>query len=86
MNEKIRDIDAMAKKILEDEELMNAIDRLEMAMIDENLKLQSAFENGEEKGKKENSKEIAKEMKKIKIPIEQIIQVTGLSKEEVEKL
>ena len=82
MNEKIRDVDALAKKILEDEELMNAIDRMEMAMIDENLKLQSAFENGE----KEKSKEIAKNLKKLNIPLEQIIKSTGLSKEEIEKL
>ena len=82
MNEKIRDVDAMAKKILEDEELMNAIDRIEMAMIDENLKLQYAYENGE----KEKSLKIAKAMKKANKPIEVIIQFTGLSKEEVEKL
>ena len=82
MNEKIRDVDAMAKKILEDEELMNAIDRIEMAMIDENLKLQYAYENGE----KEKSLKIAKAMKKANKPIEEIIQFTGLSKEEVEKL
>ena len=58
MNEKIRDVDAIAKKILEDEELMNAIDRLEMEMVDEKLKLEFAYENGEksgiEKGQKEN--------------------------------
>ena len=86
MNEKIRDVDAMAKKILQDEELMNAIDRMEMAMIDENLKLQSAYENGEKKGIKQEKLGIAKEMKKQKMSIEQIVQITGLSKEEVEKL
>ena len=90
MNEKIRDVDAIAKKILEDEELMNAIDRMEMAMVDEKLKLEFAYENGEksgiEKGQKENSKEIAKNLLNKGIDINTIIEVTKLSKEEIEKL
>ncbi len=90
MNEEIRDVDAIAKKILEDEELMNAIDRMEMAIVDEKLKLEFAYENGEksgiEKGQKENSKEIAKNLLNKGIDINTIIEVTKLSKEEIENL
>ena len=38
------------------------------------------------KGKKEREKEIAKKMKEEKIPTETIMRITGLTKEEIEKL
>ena len=38
------------------------------------------------KGKKEREKEIAKKMKEKNIPIETIIEITELTKEEIEKL
>ena len=38
------------------------------------------------KGAKENSKQIAKEMLKENIPIEKIIKITKLTKEEIENL
>jgi len=37
-------------------------------------------------GKEEGIKEIAKELLKIKMPIEQIIQITKLTREEIEKI
>ena len=86
MNEKIRDVDLMAEAILKDQELMNAIERKEMEMIDENLKLEFAYEKGEKKGEEKNSKKVAKKLKKLNVPVEKIIEATGLSKEEVEKL
>ena len=43
-------------------------------------------EKGIEQGEKENSIKIAKEMKKANKPINEIIQFTGLSQEEVDEL
>ena len=43
-------------------------------------------EEGKEEGKKEEKKEIAKSMLKEKMPIETIMKVTKLSREEIEKL
>ena len=41
---------------------------------------------GLEQGKQQEKLEIAKKLKEIKLPIEEIIDITGLSKEEIEKL
>ena len=43
-------------------------------------------EEGKEEGKKEEKKEIAKSMLKEKMPIETIIKITKLSREEIEKI
>ena len=54
MNEKIRDVDKMAEEVLKDRELWEAINDKIMEKHLENLKMQYAYENGEEAGKKEN--------------------------------
>ena len=90
MNKNIRDVELMAKAVLKDEELMKTIDDIRWEEIDKNIQLgcayQEGIENGEKQGKKENSIKIAKNLKRLKIPIEQIIEATGLSKEEIENL
>lgn len=48
--------------------------------------LRQEKQNGKIKGAKEKSIEIAKEMLKEKIPIETIIRLTKLTKEEIEKI
>ena len=45
-----------------------------------------AREKGKEEGIKEGKIEIAREMKKEKLPTSQIIRITGLTKEQIEKL
>ena len=45
-----------------------------------------ARQEGEAKGRKENQKEIAKKMLKKNMPIEDITELTGLTKEEIEKI
>ena len=42
--------------------------------------------NGLAKGKKEEKLAVAKKMKELKVPVEQIIQITELTEEEIEKL
>ncbi len=82
MNKNIRDVNKMAEAILKDEELMDAIDAKVDEQIEKKLRLEFAYEQGE----KQKSMEIAKEMKKANKPIEEIIQFTGLTKEEIEEL
>ena len=82
MNKNIRDVELMARAILKDEELMKTIDDIRWEEIDKNIQLGCAYQEGE----KESTIKVAKEMKKLNIPVEQIVQATGLSKEEVEKL
>ena len=43
-------------------------------------------ERGREEGKEQNKREIAQKMKKQKMPIKQISEITGLSEEDIEKL
>ena len=66
----------------EDEELQRLAELKEKWDLDERSARQSALDEGEEKAKKE----IAKKMKEEKITIEQICRITGLSKEEIDKL
>ena len=48
--------------------------------------VEEGIEKGLEKGKEEERKEIAKKLLKIRIPIEQIIETTGLTKQEIDEL
>ena len=48
--------------------------------------VEEGIEKWIEKGKEEERKEIAKKLLKIRIPIEQIIETTGLTKQEIEEL
>ena len=86
MNKNIRDVELMARAVLKDEELMRTIEDIRMEEIDRKIQLGTAYQEGMENGKKEKTQKTAKEMKKLNMSIEQIAQITGLSKEEVEKL
>ena len=46
----------------------------------------NGLEEGEKKGKAERNNEIAKKMKEEGLDVEIIVKVTGLAKEEIEKL
>lgn len=86
MNEKIRDVDKMAEEVLKDKELWEAINDKIMEKNLENLKIAYAHEEGKAEGKSEGLKEIAKKMKSSGKSIEEIIELTELTKEEIEKL
>ena len=61
-----------------------------MAQLEENAALASARAKGEEKGMKDGKKqaniEMAKKLLKMKMPIEQIKEITGLSEKEIRKI
>lgn len=69
----------------EEEELMEQIKHIDE--MDEILKLPISWEEkGIEKGKEEEKRKIASEMLKEGLPIEVIVKVTHLDKEEIEVL
>ena len=78
------------KNLNNDKEFVLRIDARERALREQNARIEAAEEKGIEKGieQGENNKtiEIAKNLKKMKLDIKQIIEATGLSKEEIESL
>ena len=90
MNEKIRDLDKIAKEVIEDDELMGAIRKeLVNRANDYSAKVgmfNQGMKEGTEKGDKECQIKVAKEMLKMGFDLEKISQATELSKEEIEKL
>ena len=78
----LTEAEKLLEKISEDEnEKYLAIQR-EIHQLDIN----SMYSQGREEGEKNKSKEIAKNMIKNNEPLEKIVNYTGLSKEEIEKL
>ena len=77
-------------KITEDARMQQLAWWREKAIYEENTMLNSSFRKGKTEGKKEGKKEEklenAKKMKEEKIPTEIIMKITGLTKEEIEKL
>ena len=84
--------------MLEDEHLRKIAEWREMAIIEENSMKKSAYRKGREegeirgeargeaRGKKLEKRETAKKLKELNVDINIIIQSTGLTKEEIEKL
>ena len=72
--------------IMRDPEMKHAYDMFEMARIDYKMGMQGARLKGERKGKREGKLEIARNLKKLGVPLEQIVLGTGLSAEEIAKL
>lgn len=56
------------------------------ARLEQLAKREEGRQEGRKEGHKEKSLEIAKKMKSKNIPIEEIIELTGLTKEEMENL
>ena len=82
MNELVDEI----KNLNNDKEFVLRIDARERALREQNAILEAAEEKGIEQGRYENKIEVAKKLKTMKLDINQIIEVTGLSKEEIESL
>ena len=86
MNRSIEEINEIARIAMTDEDVREAILTMTMQQDKENLIFARGKEVGEAKGKKEKSIKIAKKMKLANKPIEEIIEFTELTKEEIEKL
>ena len=81
-NKELKEAKEKLDKITEDARMQQLAWWREKAIYEENTMLNSSFR----KGKAEGKKEAAKKMKEKNIPIETIIEITELTKEEIEKL
>ena len=79
-----------AKKELEylsgDEAFQRIVEARARFLEDQEVQTRAAREEGLQKGKKEMTLKIAKKMKAKNMPIEEIMELTGLSKEEIEDI
>ena len=79
------DIEAL-EEISADKEKVRIAELKEKYIADRESEIETAEEKGIKKGSIEKSKEIAKKLKKENMTIEKIAELTGLTKEEIEKL
>lgn len=82
IEEAMNELEEMSK----DEELRRVAELREKAIRDEKNGLRHAREDGLREGIEKNNKEVAKKMKEKNIPIETIVEITKLTKEEIENL
>ena len=85
-NEEVKKAKSVLYVMSEDEELQRLAELKEKWARDESSALRSAREDGMEEGAKKEKIEIAKKMKQKNIDVESIIEITGLTEEEIEKL
>ena len=85
-NKELKEAKEKLDKITEDERMQQLAWWREKAIYEENTMLNSSFRKGKTEGKNEEKLENAKKMKEEKIPTETIMKITGLTKEEIEKL
>ena len=93
-NEEVKKANSVLHEMSEDEELQRLAELREKWDLDERSALGHAKDEGIkegeklglEKGKQEGKREIAKKMKAEKLELEIIMKMTGLTKEEIEKL
>lgn len=89
-NKEIQEAMEKLEEISSDEELMRLVELRRKAILDENQAKYAAEVVGREKGIKEGRKEakieMAKKLLKMKIELEKVIEITELTKEELEKL
>ena len=81
-NKEIKKAKEILEEISQDEREQRLAELREKYRMDQNAVYGRGYEVGEEKGKKE----IAKKMKDKGMDIESIIEITGLTKQEIEKL
>ena len=85
-NESMKNAKDKLDKISEDERVRRLAELREKATMDEKEAEYTGYCNGLEEGIERNTKEIAKKMKEKGADIDFIIEVTGLSEEEILKL
>ncbi len=81
-NKEIQEAMEKLEEISSDEELMRLVELRRKAILDENQAKYAA----REEGRKEEKREMAKRLFQMNMELEKIIQVTELSKEELEKI
>ena len=85
-NKNLKEAVEKLDRISEDEKMQRIIELREKAIRDEHAIYAKGVDDGLEKGAREKQIEIAKKLLKAKVEMEVIIETTGLTKEEIEKL
>lgn len=85
-NEEVKKARDVLHVMSEDEKLQRLAELREKWDLDERSARQSALDEGEEKGIRKEKLEIAEKLKNKGMNIEDIIEITGLTKEEIENL
>ena len=88
--EEVKNFINKAKELSSDDEMVYMFDQENMQEMIRNTELEEATESGIEKGilqgSQEKALEIAKNMLNAKMDLDSIAKMTGLSREEIEKL
>ncbi len=82
-NEELNEAVNKLEEMSEDEYLERIADLREKKILDENTRLHESYNKGITEGELKNKKETAKKMLEENIDIEIIIRITGLTKEEI---
>lgn len=85
-NKEVKEANEEYEYLTGDEEERRIAFLRDKAIRDEASLRASGQAEGRKEGRKEKQLEIAKKMKNKKIPVEEIIEITELTKEEIEKL
>lgn len=85
-SEQVKKAKEVLEEISNDEHEQYLADLREKYILDQNNLLDTGFDRGFEQGSKQQALEIAKKLKDENADISLIIKVTGLTKEEIEKL
>lgn len=85
-NENMKEAKEKLDKMSKDEKVRRMADLRQKALMDEREAEYTGYSNGLEEGIKQGYREIAKKMKNKGKDINEIIELTGLSKQEIEKL
>ena len=85
-NEDVKKAIITVKEMSEDEKMERLAELREKAIRDEKALYNTGIREGKELGIKENKREIAKKMLSKGIKIKEVIELTGLTKEEIEEL
>ena len=85
-NENIKEAKEKLDNLSDDRVVRRLAELREKAILDEKEAEYTGYSKGKEDGIKEGINEIAKKMKEKNKTIEEIIEITGLTQEEIEKL
>ena len=85
-NEELKEAVEKLDSLSADERMQRIADLREKAILDEKAIYDKGLEVGEKKGIQENKIEIAKRMLDENLPIDLIVRVTELTREEIKKI
>ena len=86
MDSTIAAVNDKLNRVMEDEETRRIYWRRELAIMDRNAELEFARNEGLAKGREQSAVEITLNLRKIGLSVTQIVEVTGLSPDAIEKL